>query len=399
MAMIKWIVTTSVAYRGLQEKDINALYFLKDTQEIYKGAQSFTQSAELVERFPERPAQGRIYIDKTTLEGRVWVNEAWKTVIHPIAESLTDEVSETKAVSGNAIKKYVTDKVTAAVKDQFVDGISYNKDSKQLTYTKGSKSASVGIEGFVTNARYDGSLGKLSFDVQGGNTIDITLPKDNFVKSGKYDKQNKQIVLEMVNGPAVVIPAADLIDDTEFANTNTVNMNVSPEGVVTANVRVSETGDNTIQVKEDGLYVAPTNLDGKLDKVTRERANEIIMSNADGSVRVSGLKAGGETLGADPTQNTLATESAVAAIRTALSDQISTKINISDISRTIPEEAQASDNKVASEKAVATAIDALKGEKIDKTNISNKIDQTTISEDKVVSEKAVVAALSWVELN
>ena len=397
MSMIKWVVTTSDVYRGLQDKDINALYFLKDTQEIYKGTQSFTQSSELVPNFPPKGAQGRIYIHENTLEGRVWVNDNWKTVIHPIAESLTEGVRETKAVSGEAVKTYVKEHVSAAIADN-VNNITFDKISKQLTYeTVDGSSNTVDIDGFLTGAKYNPKTGMLSFDVQGGRGIHINLPKDNFVESGRYDADRKLIVLDLVSGDSVEIPAGDLIDDTEFVSTETIDMTVSDAGEVSANVKLAG-GDNKIQIKNGGLYVAPTDLSTKLDKVERDRTNEIIIAQEDGSVAVSGFKTGGELLSETPSQNTLATESAVAAIRTILSGEISTKVSKSDITQEIREEALASEEKVASEKAVAIAIDALKEEKINKTDITKKLDHTSVSDDKVVSEKAVVAALSWVEL-
>ena len=397
MSMIKWVVTTSAVYQGLQ-KENNALYFLTDTQEIYKGQTSFTQSVVMVDQLPPKGAQGKIYIDNATLEGKVWTGSTWKTVIEPVAKSLDDKTTENKAVSGEAIKKYVTDKVTAAVTDKFVEGITYDKESKQLTYKKGTSYTNVPIDGFITGVTH--KAGVLSFNVQGSDSpITIDLPKDNFVESGTYDKENKKIILVLANKNRVEIPAGDLIDDTEFGNTQTVNMTVSKEtGVVTADVRVSNEDENQLEIKRDGLYVAPTDLSGVLEKVEKEKANEIIVASADGSVRVSGLKAGRSELGEDPTENTLATEAAVATIRTALQNSIDTKFNKANISKSVPTIGDASDDRVLSEKAVVTAIDTLTNAKIDKSNISTTISDNTVSENRVVSEKAIVTALSWVEL-
>lgn len=400
MAMIKWIVTTSAIYHALEaeRKDSNALYFLEDTKEIYKGAESFTQATELVTgNFPAKGAKGRIYIDSSNLEGKIWNGTQWQTVIEPVATELNDEREETKAVSGDAVKAYVREKLTAEMAKK-VDDISYDKIKKQLTYTKGSESTTLNIDGFLTGANYNPKSGMLSFDVQGGRGIHINLPKDNFVQAGSYDAERKLIVLELVSGDTVEIPAEDLIDKTEFVDTRTVNMSVSEEGKVTADVRVDERENNQIQVTDNGLYVAPTDLSDKLDKVEENHENEIIIANTNGSVKTSGKKVGGETISNSPNANTLATEAAVSAIRATLVDQISTKISKSDITQEIHTESLASENKVVSEKAVAGAIDALKSEKINRTDISKKIDQATASQEKVVSEAAVVAALSWVVL-
>lgn len=58
-------------------------------------------------------------------------------------------------------------------------------------------------------------------------------------------------------------------------------------------------------------------LTNKLDKVAQSHADEIVIANADGTVKVSGKKVGGATLAASPNANTLATEAAVDAAITA----------------------------------------------------------------------------------
>lgn len=400
MAMIKWVITTSAAYVGLEVKDTNALYFLQDTQEIYKGETSFTQSIVMVnDQFPDKGAQGKIYIHNTTLEGKVWAGSSWKTVIQPIATTLTDGATENKAVSGEAVKTYVTEKLTEAVTGKFVDGITFDKASKEIRYTKGGETNNVAIDGFVTDVSYAGETGILSFTVEGGEAININLPKDNFVKSGTYNKESKEIILTLVDKSQVKIPAGDLVDVNEFQSTATVQLAASEEGVVTANVKLSTTKGNQIQAKEDGLFVAATDISGKLDKVTGERVDEIITANADGTIKVSGKKAGGATLAIAPDANTLATEAAVSAIKTALESSINTKFNKSDIVTSVGAAGSASDVKVASEKAVATAIEAVKSAKVDKTSITTTISAESNSADKVASERAVVAAMSWVVLS
>lgn len=58
-------------------------------------------------------------------------------------------------------------------------------------------------------------------------------------------------------------------------------------------------------------------LTNKLDKVAQSHADEIVIANADGTVKVSGKKVGGATLADSPNANTLATEAAVDAAITA----------------------------------------------------------------------------------
>lgn len=395
MAMIKWIITTAEKYAGLLVKDSNALYFLQDTQEIYKGETSFTQPTSLVANFPEKGALGRVYINQTTLEGKVWTGTQWRTVIQPVAQTMTGAGGETTPVSGDAVKAYVATQLAQAITGNFVDGITYDKTTKQLKYTKGEAETTVDIAGFVTGASYAGDTGILTFQVQGGEAIQVNLPKENFVKSGKYDAVEKDLVLTLQDGSEIRIPADDLIDSSEFVSSETVSMAAGEDGLVKAEVKISATAGNALTKNADGLYVAPTDISNKLDKVATAKEGEIIIAKADGTVAVSGVKAGAATLNVTPNATTLATEAAVNAIKTALENTIATKVSASAISTSIGTSAASSDSKVASEKAVATAIEAVKAGTVAKTAMTNTISAESNSADKVVTEQAVVAAMSW----
>lgn len=399
MSMIKWVVTNSAAYAKLGLKERNALYFLEDTQEIFKGDISFTQSIVMVNgnQFPQKGAQGKIYINSTNLEGKVWVDNAWKTVIEPIATELTDDRSEKKAVSGDAIKTYVKQKVSEAVTGKFVEGIDYDRTSKELSYIKNGQTNKIELAGFVTGADYSKDTGDLSFTVQGGETIKINIPKDNFVQSGEYNKDSNEIILTLANGQKVVIPAADLVDINDYESTNTVELKAT-EGKVSANVIVSKAEGNKLQSTEAGLFVEATDISGKLDKVTEGRADEIIIANANGTVTTSGKKVGGATLTTSDA-NTLATEAAVSAIKTALQQSIDKKFNTEDVVGTVRDVENASETKVASERAVSVAINKLTTNKIDKASITERLPEADASIHKVASEAAVVAALSWFTLD
>lgn len=399
MAMIKWIITTAEKYAGLLVKDTNALYFLQDTQEIYKGETSFTQPTVMVAEFPAKGALGKVYINQTTLEGKVWAGTEWKTVIQPVAQTMTGAGGETTPVSGDAVKTYVASQLSTAIADKFVEGITYDKATKQLKYTKGEAQTAVDIAGFVTGASYAGETGILTFTVQGGEDVTVNLPKENFVKSGSYDPVEKDLILILQDNTEIRIPADDLIDTSEFKSSETVDMTVGEDGFVKAEVKISAESGNTLVKKTDGLYVATPDVSNKLDKVATAKAGEIIIAQADGTVAVSGVKAGAATLASAPNATTLATEAAVSAIKAALEANIATKIETSAISTTIGASTASSDSKVASEKAVAKAIEAVRADSVAKTDIVTTLNAEGASNSKVVSEQAVVAAMSWAVLS
>lgn len=400
--MIQWIITDSAKYNLLPEKSANALYFLQDTGEIYKGDKSFTQSVNLVSEFPaEGGGLGKLYVDQTTLEGKIWNGSSWTTVIQPVANTV--EYDETKPVSGAAVQTYVMGEFSKQVLGKFVEGITYDKSSKELSYTKGGEQVKVGIEGFITDASYDGLTGNLTFTVQGGEEVVVNMPKENFVTSGRYEELTQEIVLVLSQGEEVRIPATSLVDVYTGGETQTAAVAVSEGNEITVDVKVSATEGNQITKNEDGLFVAKTDISGKLDKVEESKAGELIVAKADGHVETSGVKVGAETLGVVPDANTLATEAAVDLIRATLQSEINTKFDRANVATTAAgSAAEASDLKVLSEKAVLTAMESMNADildRIEKSSIVVSVNAEDAAEDKVVSEKALVEAMSWTTIN
>lgn len=103
---------------------------------------------------------------------------------------------------------------------------------------------------------------------------------------------------------------------------------------------------------------------GKLDVLPSGRGGEVIISQTSGDIEVSGSKIGGATIASIPSADVLATEAAVAAVRTTL---------------------QGSINAVQS---------SLAG-KVDTSSITTTLSASNPSASKIPSESAVVAALTW----
>lgn len=396
--LVKWaICKTAKAYADVPVKDANTLYFIEETGKIYRGQIDFTEGTKLVKDFPAAGAVGKIYVKEDTLEGRVWdgVGSAWKTVIRPVVNTLQAE-NQVDPVSGKAVADYVKGQFTQELKAAVTD-ISYDKAAKKLQYTKIGAEAPVDVkvDGFLTGAKFDGGTGNLTFNLEGGEDVVVNLPKENFVTSGRYDEGSKKIILTLVDG-TVEIPAADLVDVYTGGQTQSATVSVSEGNEITAEVRVSQEGNNAITVKEDGLHVAHQDITGKLDKVAAEKTDEIVVAVADGTVAVSGKKVGGATL-TTKDANTVATEAAVEAIRAGLQAEAEAKIAKASIATTIASTEDAVDTKVVSEKAVATALAGVETKKANKADIVDALnpDAAAASADKMASEKAVVDALSW----
>lgn len=355
--MLQWQIAKKIAdYKALKVKDVESLYFIEETGEIYRGEVPFTQSCEFYSAAKARPAVGglgKLYIDETTLAGSVWTGSAYKEIIKPVDTEV--KAGSENLVTSGAVAAYVGATVGDGIK-KVVKTVEWVEAEAALKVTlQDATSSKVPLTKIATKLAYDGATGKITLSDAAGTTLsEANIPLDNFVKSGSYDTATKSIVLVMQNGDSVSIPAADLIDIYTGGATTSATVAVSNKNEITATVKVSAEEGNLLSVAADGLKVVA---DGtKADKVAAAHADELLVADATGNNKLSGVKVGGATIATTPNATTVATEAAVKAI-----------------------------------------VDSLHvGNYVEKANIvAETVDAANASTTKVVSEKALVNALSW----
>lgn len=402
MAQSIWkLVDKKTTYDAIATKDSNALYFVQDVAQIYRGEKLFTESHVVVDEFPATGiAQGKIYIKTSTLEGKIYNGTSWSRVIQPAITALTDGQTDDGVATAEAVKAYTGAKLTdfATNNTAFAKDVTYDTTKKALNITRNGSTESVVLADQLVSANYDSSTGVLSFVNGAGAVSSVSLPLEQFVKSGSYDSATEQIILVMQDNTEIKIPAQDLVNVYEFTNTDTATFDTSVPSQVKVNVKISGKAGNTLQAltaTDSGLYVAPVDISGKLDVVTGTAGN-IIVAKANGQVETSLFKAGGSTISATPDANTLITEVAVDAIRTVLITSINGRVAKTDIATTIGTSASALDTKVASQKAVASAIEDLATVYVAKSDVvTGAINASSPSTTKVVSEASLVSSISW----
>lgn len=289
--MMNWHIVTSDVYAAGTKRDQD-MYFLSDTREIYRGTVPFTESVILYKELPVTGiALNRLYINSTTLEGKVYDGTSWKTVINPVADSVTED--GTAPVSGKAVAAYVAAEIAkVSASGEVVSALSWDSAEHLLTVTKGDNSSeNIVFDGLGVSLSYTAADGKLKLLDASGNELGeaISLDLERFVSSGEYDAENKSIVLyfDADKTDSVTIPVGDLVD-TYTAEATDNSLNLAVEGnVVKGSVKISTATGNIIEVKEDGLYVS-VDVSSKMDKVTGGVEGNILVLDADGNAIDSG---------------------------------------------------------------------------------------------------------------
>ena len=292
MALMRWRFVTSDVYKA-GVKDENDLYFLSDTREIYRGTTPFTESVVM---YTELPATGiaanRLYINSTTLEGKIHNGTEWVTVIKPVDDTVTTD--GVNPVSGSAVAAYVAAEIAkVSTTGDIINALSWDSANHILTVTKGDKSnETITFDGLGVSLNYTAETGELQLTDASGNPIGsaISLDLERFVTAGEYDVNNKSIVLyfDADKTESVTIPVGDLVDTyTAEGDGKALNLTVE-NNIVKGSIKISTAEGNIITADENGLYVAATDISGKMDKVTGAVEGDIAIFDAEGNVVDSG---------------------------------------------------------------------------------------------------------------
>lgn len=423
--MLNWHYITRAQYDAADTaaKTSDKIFFLSDTGEIMRGTQPFTEPTVLYTgELPAVKATGKIYINTETLEGKVWNGTAWTTVIKPVVDTVT--ATGTDPVSGKAVANYVaTELAKIGESSDLVKIVEYVEATNSLKITMADDStATVAMPGVAVDLSYDKTTGKLTVKNAAGTVIGtgVNLDLERFISEAAYDPDTHKITLTFNDETAPLeIDVGDLVDTYTAENSTTITLTVTGNKFTAeAIVAADEThADNLLQKTANGLYVAPVNLDGKISKVASATAGDIATLTADGSVADSGKTAGGATLATEPSASVLATEAAVAAIRTALTTSINAKMSKVDAGHAdeilvadADGDAALSGVKVGGETfkdtpdgatlATEAGVAGYVGSKtVAKSNIvtAGNVAGTLAgaSDEKVVSEKALVDAMTW----
>ena len=327
MPDVKFHAITKTQYTALTPKDENALYFLTDAQQIFKGSIRYSHPVQVVSALPTGSAAvvGTLYVDTVGKITKTYDGTNWHTVGPLIATAIADGAagSTEEAASTKAVVDYVGNEISKVNASAQSAVTSVSIASKKLSVaTNSGIPVETAITGFFDGATYTGATGILKFTTNGGTEVEINLPKEDFLATASRHEVvagdltgddaavysgctagDVGILMTMTQGTKLFVKLTDLIDTytgkVPVAN-DTVAVTVNGYEVA-ASVRVSETAGNKITINADGLYVAQ-------DTIGSGKTGVVLVADASGVASDSGKTLGGTTLPENPTANVLATE-------------------------------------------------------------------------------------------
>lgn len=104
MAKVLFYTATAAQFNSLTTKDENALYFITDTGELFKGAVRYSFPVKQVTAFPESGENGVIYVSNAG-EAKIWAGSSYiilgsNVVENFLAAAVRHEVTAEEAGTG-----------------------------------------------------------------------------------------------------------------------------------------------------------------------------------------------------------------------------------------------------------------------------------------------------------
>ena len=99
---------------------------------------------------------------------------------------------------------------------------------------------------FIKNVQYDNKTATFTFTAYDNTQIIVDLPIEGTVKGGGYDPETQELYLVLVSGQEIRIPATDLVNDYEGLETATIQILISADNKITANIKGGSITENLL---------------------------------------------------------------------------------------------------------------------------------------------------------
>ena len=137
------------------------------------------------------------------------------------------------------------------------DIIDIDSDIHNINTELGNKLNENNANKFINNIEYNTKTATFTFTAYDNTQIQVDLPIESTVQDGGYDKETHELYLILVSGQEIRIPVTDLVDDYTGEETVTIQVLVSSDNKITANIKGGSISENLLD----------ENVKAKLNKV------------------------------------------------------------------------------------------------------------------------------------
>ena len=246
---IQYFHGTQAAYDLTQTKLSNALYFITDTERVYKGSELVAaNNVKVVTTMPDvsEAIEGMIYIHAETSPKKTSIK-----VINSNKSGYTTVASSDSLITASSVTEFTNKTIDAEnntitnllVSNFNSDAISttipaYNSDTHAGTGVDTKlvteKAITDALANTIVSVEYTAPAGEsgpvLLFKSKNGIEKTINIPRDNFLSNAILNEDTKELELTMVTGDVIKIPVSDLMVTELDTDHIVVSENVSVMG-------------------------------------------------------------------------------------------------------------------------------------------------------------------------
>lgn len=266
MATVTFRFGNQSAYDALKDTgyDSNSLYFIEDTQRLYKGEKLMSEQAIFTDSMPDfsNAVEDRIYVVKNGDDVSFYVKGESSMVQAGGGKVAEGAITDVGAFSDNVLAKSTDGELSDTDTKIPTEGAVKKAIEEAVASVT---STSLGLdEAFVdvkAEAAPEGQSGTvLTFTPKSGEEKKVTIA-DLFISSGSYDKETHILTLKVgQDAKEVEVNLEDLIPKEVDVDSTQVKMNYGETGVLTATVNVGniKIGDKISLTEGDGTVKADT---------------------------------------------------------------------------------------------------------------------------------------------
>lgn len=356
---------------GANKIEASGLYFITDTQRIYKGTNVVAMTSVL---YPATMPDAA-----TMIPGTLYVYDAH---IYTLIDG--EVVSLNKELAAGAINSLTM--FDAAVLDTTTD--EEIAAAKLPTSAKVSANISAAVQHSAHDVAFDSTAYKLTIPMYGLDDLVVPIPR--CVKSGRYEadyelpdgQRGKAIVLviDAPNEPTgekeIVIPASGLVQTFTGVSGNDIKVTVSDDNKIKAELNISPT-ESKLKVTETGIEL---DLSDYANRASAEDADKLAIITADGNLAGSRKIVSTYTSGSKEDEELIPTLGVVAS---AIAEAVQSANKY-----ILPE---GTENEV-----VTSTVRGIQRSGL--TIGAETLDTASTTNHNVARESAVIEALSWHEI-
>lgn len=303
-------------------KDNNTFYFVEETSQIFRGNKSFSNPFIVVDQFPATGIAGRLYINRTTLEGKIYL-DGWFKVISPSTSTINDATNDNDfLVTKKAIVDYVKKRLSTTMledtdnnkivsigglKSVIVDTITTITDYDEMIPS--IKAVKEYVSLVAPDKAIDTIVAKdnvgITVNYTNGDSQDIAISTPKEIKSATVSNSTKTITLTRNDGSKLNIDLTALLGNSggsgggsgsaaNIQNSETITAKSSGDSYI-LDVNILNKSNNALIVTTDdggnyGLFV-PKGITG----LESGNDDELLLSSGS-SMKRSGLKISNKTV-------------------------------------------------------------------------------------------------------